>query len=66
MDCLPGKAVNATGCGDAFMAAVVWAFLREAGLRETIQAGLAASAITMEAAETINPALCEEALLNRC
>ena len=65
MNCLPGKAVNATGCGDAFMAAAVWAFLREAGLEDTIKAGLAASAITMEAAETNSPVLNEETLMER-
>ena len=65
MACLPGEAVNATGCGDAFMAAAVWAFLRDAELEETVRAGLAASAITMESAETISPGLCEEALLSR-
>jgi pseudouridine kinase len=65
MNCLPGKAVNATGCGDAFMAAAVWAFLREAGLEDTIKAGLAASAITMEAAETNSPLLNEETLMER-
>lgn len=65
MNCLPGTAVNATGCGDAFMAASVWAFLRDAELEETVRAGLAASAITMEAAETNSLLLNEETLMAR-
>lgn len=61
----PGKMMNTTGCGDAFMAAVVWAYLVGSDLASTAQAGLAASAISMESTETINSALCEKTLKNR-
>ena len=58
----PGRVVNTTGCGDAFMAALVWAFLQDASLAESAHAGLAAAAIAMAGEDTINPALCEAAL----
>lgn len=65
LPCLPGKAVNATGCGDAFMAAIVWAHLRGMDLENAARAGLAAAAIAMEGGETINPALSGDALTAR-
>lgn len=62
---LPGHMVNTTGCGDAFMAAIGWAYLEGMGLKETALAGLAASAIAMESEETINPAMSATALRTR-
>ena len=65
MPVLPAETVNTTGCGDAFMAAIAWAYLQGTGLEDTAKAGLAASAIAMESAETINPILSEETLTKR-
>ena len=65
LPCLPGELINTTGCGDAFMAAISWAYLQGMDLRETAQAGLAASAIAVEGAETINPAMSVDALKER-
>ena len=62
---LPGKMVNTTGCGDAFMAAIGWAYLEGMNLKETAMAGLAAGAVAMESDETINPAMSATALKDR-
>ena len=62
---LPGTMVNTTGCGDAFMAAITWAYLQGTDLTDTAKAGLAASVIAMESAETINPAMSEDTLRQR-
>ena len=62
---LPGAMVNTTGCGDAFMAAITWAYLRGSDLEETARLGLAASSIAMESGETINPAMHADELCRR-
>ena len=62
---LPGNMVSTTGCGDAFMAALVWAYLEGTDLYHTALAGLAAGSIAMESIETINPAMSVTALRNR-
>ena len=58
-----GNIVSTTGCGDSFMAALAWAYLQGSDLEKSAWAGLAASTITMASADTINPAMSEEALL---
>ena len=59
---IPGDMVNTTGCGDSVMAALVWAWMNDLDLKETLKAGLAAGSITMESTETINPAMSATAL----
>lgn len=62
---LPGKMVSTTGCGDAFMAALVWAYLEGSDLKQTALAGLAAGSIAMESTETINPLMSAAELKTR-
>ena len=62
MENIPGDMVNTTGCGDSVMAALVWAWMNDLDLEETLKAGLAAGSITMESSETINPAMSATAL----
>lgn len=62
---IPGRMVNTTGCGDAFMAALVWAYLEGSDLEDTARAGLAAGSIAMEFDGTINPELNVQTLKER-
>lgn len=54
----PADTVNTTGCGDAFMAAIARAELDGLPLETAARLGLAAAAVAMESADTINPAMC--------
>ena len=63
--CCPGTMVNTTGCGDAGMAAIAWAYLEGTDLAGTARAAMAAGAIAMESSETINPSLGAQTLQER-
>lgn len=53
---------NATGAGDAMMAALVWSYLEGKTLTESAVAGTVASAIAVESEETINSSLSAQAV----
>ena len=59
------NAVNVTGAGDAFMAALGWAQLRGLPMEEAARAGCAAAAFAVESRETVSPRLNEAMLLKR-
>jgi len=60
--CCHAAAVNATGAGDAFMAALAWAYLEGMDLEQTARHASAAAAIAVEGIETINPLMSPDAL----
>lgn len=57
--------VNATGAGDAFIAALALAQLKNMDIRQTTKMGIAASIIALSHENTINPTLSEETLMNK-
>ena len=57
--------VNATGAGDAFTAALVWAYLEDLDLRQSGMAGMAAASIAIESEETVNPRMSRKLLVSR-
>lgn len=63
--CFPVKAVNTTGAGDSFMAAIAWGWMQGFSLEECARAGSAAAAICINSEETISSQLSRENLLNR-
>jgi pseudouridine kinase len=63
--CYSGTMVNTTGCGDAGMAAIAWAYLEGTDLEGTARAAMAAGAIAMESAETINSDMSAQRLKER-
>ena len=65
---MPGFAqrlVNTSGCGDAFISAVIHTHLLGLGLEDKARAGIAASSISMETKSAVNPALTAAALQER-
>lgn len=65
LQAVKAAAVNVTGAGDAFMAALGWAYLRGLSLKEAASAGCAAAAFALESRETVSPLLNEAELLQR-
>ena len=63
--CCKATMRNATGAGDAFMAALAWAYLEGTDLENTAACAAAAAAIAIESFETINPALSASAVRAR-
>lgn len=58
----PIEVVNATGAGDAFMAGLVYAYLKGYDMKETCHVAMAASRLALSHPDTINPNLNEKTL----
>ena len=65
MPCLPAEMRNATGAGDAFLAALAWAWTEKCSLETTCRAAAAAAAMAVESEKTINETLSPETLRRR-
>ena len=65
LPCHARDVVNATGAGDAFTAALVWAHCEGMDLRQAGIAGMAASEIAIASLETVNPQLSRAALMRK-
>ena len=63
LPCAAREAVNATGAGDAFTAALLWAHCAGFGLADGGRAGMAAAGIAASAAETVSPEMNRENLM---
>lgn len=63
--CCPARMRSATGAGDAFAAALAWAFLEGRGLADSARAANAAASIAVEGETTINPAMSADAVRRR-
>ena len=59
------RRVNASGCGDAFTAALCRAFLRGDNLERAARYALCAASVAMESAQTVNPAMSEDLISSR-
>lgn len=62
LPCFRAEMKNATGAGDAFMAALAWAYLEGTDLKGSASCAAAAAAIAVEGIEAINPAMSAEAV----
>ena len=60
--CIPANMVDATGAGDAAMAAIVWGGTHGLSAEDCAKAAVKAGAITVESEYTNSPELCEKAL----
>ncbi len=58
----PIKVINATGGGDAFIAALAYAYINNLSIEESARMGIAASMLAISHENTINPNMSEENL----
>ncbi len=63
--CYKATMRNATGAGDAFMAALAWAYLEGTDLETAASAAAAVAAMAIESEKTVNPAISPAALRDR-
>lgn len=60
----PVKMINANGAGDAFMAGLVYGFMQELALKESIEFAMVMSKLTLESNETISPMIIREKIID--
>ena len=60
LSCEKTDIVNATGCGDAATAAIIWAGVHGLSLEQSAAAAMKAASLTIKCDTTVNPALCAE------
>jgi pseudouridine kinase len=60
---IAGPLRNATGAGDSFMAAFIWARLRDFSLEQSALAGLAAASLCIASEATVSPDLSAETIM---
>lgn len=63
LPCEKHSLVNATGCGDAASAAVIWADINGLSLASCAKAAMKAAALAIECEETVNPKLRKELII---
>ena len=61
----PAPVISTNGAGDAFTAALGWAYINGLSLEDSCRASSAAAAITLEVEKSVNPALSPEAICKR-
>ncbi|WBW95141.1 carbohydrate kinase [Oceanirhabdus sp. W0125-5] len=54
--------INATGAGDAFIAGITYAYMKDYNIEESVKYGITASILALESEKTINEKICEEIL----
>lgn len=59
------KVVNATGAGDAFMAALGYAYINSLDIEDTLKFAIATSILTLESEETISPNISVKNILEK-
>ena len=65
LPCPPLSIRSTTGCGDAFLAGLVWGILTGFSREKAALAGICAAAVTAEREDTVNPLLSEALLRER-
>ncbi len=62
---VPVKAINASGAGDAFTSALAYSFLEKSSVKESLEFASAASELTVQHSQTINPDICVEKIMEK-
>ncbi|MDR7855785.1 PfkB family carbohydrate kinase [Tissierella sp.] len=58
------EVINTTGAGDSYIAALVWAYLKDFNIEKSAKAGLAASSICIQSNMTVSEHMSAEKIIN--